>query len=122
MKFPRILQKRKVTMPHEHTHQSGQASHNPGQSSSQQNPSEPLGPEPWQGTELALEQLEARFHQIQGAIEPLRPDIVDKATNEGLYIVSLLKQWWQSLPPGAVTPARRKQPPQPAMRDPKSVA
>lgn len=72
----------------------------------QQQPPAGPGAEPWQGTELALDQLETLLNQIRGAIQPVRADIVDQATNRGLAIVALLRQWWQSLPPGAATHGR----------------
>lgn len=67
----------------------------------------PFGAEPWHGTELAFDQLEALFYQIKGAIQPERADIIDQATNSGLEIVKLLQQWWQSLPPGAAAASNR---------------
>lgn len=75
-----------------------QTSHSP-----QQEPAEPT----WQGVPLALEQLRQFFNQIKGALQPPRSDIIDRSAQQGLHVVDLLDQYWQSLPPGSSAAAPR---------------
>lgn len=58
----------------------------------------------WQGPVLALEQLRASFDQIRGALQPPRPDIIDRAAQQGLFVTALLEQFWAAQPPGAIAP------------------
>lgn len=54
----------------------------------------------WQGAELALAQLRIYLNEIKGELQPPRPDIISKAAEDGLKVVSLLEQWVAALPPG----------------------
>lgn len=84
-------------------------SHNPPTHKAPSGPQdEPPQPD-WQGPELALAQLQDRLYQVKNAMEPERPDVIVRATNDGLKLVELLQQWLHSLPPGAI-PATKHRP------------
>jgi hypothetical protein len=62
-------------------------------------PKEPLPT--WQGPELAFAQLKQFLYQIENAIEPSRPEIIDRAVKDARTVVDLLEQSWEAQPPGS---------------------
>ena len=83
----------------------------PRQSPPPQHPPGPLapgrGPEPptpplpvWQGPELAMAQIQDAFERVKGALQPVRPDIISHAADEGRRALELLERAWHSAPPG----------------------
>lgn len=54
----------------------------------------------WQGADLALAQLRIYLNEIKHELQPPRADIISKAAEDGLKVVSLLEQWVAALPPG----------------------
>ena len=67
----------------------------------------------WQGAELAFAQLRDRLNQIQLSLQPVRGDIITRATQEALDVVEQLQRYWEGQPPGAFQPQHKQFPPPP---------
>lgn len=65
----------------------------------------------WPGPELAMAQIHDDFERIRHALQPVRPDIIERSVFHGLHVLHMLQEFWEGQPPGAFRRTYNPHPP-----------